>query len=548
MSPLLQLRRRQRNRLLIGIFIAIIIIIICTHLFSQQSSSSSPVDYQSHDLHYAVPTVRAISIINASTKVTITTTITMTDPVITTKSTTAASPNFPEVRRPIEKRRFTSTAVESLIEEIKKNIKNKELAWLFENCFPNTLDTTVDFDVKAASEKHPDTYVITGDIDAMWLRDSSAQVNPYLPLIRNDPKLRQLIEGVLLRQCMFVQRDPYANAHYKDTSRTSEWKQMDLTEMRPGVHERKWELDSLCYVLRLMHSYWKEVDHDLTFFRENEQTFKTTIRIILQTMKEQQRFNGSGPYTYQRQGHPTDPRGRHSKPNGLIHTFFRPSDDLQLYPYLIPSQFFAHHTLNLLLELVKKLEWTADFNNDILSLTSVLHDILFNDKMTNNSETSITVSHTKYGFIYSYETDGLGHTNLMDDSNIPSLLSLPYLCPNDIPKNHSIYQNTRKFVLSTDNPWFFKGAALEGNGGPHVGPSMAWPLAIIMRGLTTNDDEEIRSCIKMLQKSHANTGFMHESIDVNNPRHFTRSWFAWANSLFGEFIWKIYREKPHLLN
>ena len=128
----------------------------------------------------------------------------------------------------------------------------------------------------------------------MWLRDSSAQVNPYLPLIRNDSKLRQLIEGVLLRQSLFVQRDPYANAHYKDTSRTSEWKRMDITDMRPGVHERKWELDSLCYVIRLMHSYWKEVDYDLTFFRDNEKQLKKTIGLILQTMKEQQRFNGSG--------------------------------------------------------------------------------------------------------------------------------------------------------------------------------------------------------------------------------------------------------------
>ena len=128
----------------------------------------------------------------------------------------------------------------------------------------------------------------------MWLRDSSAQVHPYLPLMTKDPKLRQLIEGVLLRQCFFIQRDPYANAHYKDMNKTSEWKRMDQTEMRPGVHERKWELDSLCYVIRLMHSYWKELNKDATFFQENELEFKKTIHIILQTMKEQQRFNGSG--------------------------------------------------------------------------------------------------------------------------------------------------------------------------------------------------------------------------------------------------------------
>ncbi len=277
MTGLSQLRRRQRYRFLVGTFIGIISIILFARLFTQQNSSSSS-SHDHHDHHHSHDVHKVIPI----------TTIANT-PMTTTSTTT----DFPRVRRPETKRRFTSSAVESLIEEIKKNIKNKELAWLFENCFPNTLDTTVDFDLKAASEKRPDTYVITGDIDAMWLRDSSAQVNPYLPLMTKDPQLRQLIEGVLLRQCLFIQRDPYANAHYKDTNRTSEWKHMDKTEMLPGVHERKWELDSLCYVLKLMHSYWKEVN-DISFFREHEQEFKKTIRTILQTMKEQQRFNGTG--------------------------------------------------------------------------------------------------------------------------------------------------------------------------------------------------------------------------------------------------------------
>jgi len=285
LSSLLQPRRRQRYLCLIGIFIGIISIIIWIHLFSEQNSSLPTSDHHSHDANKVLPIVPvpvAVPIV-LNTAATATATVT----------TTATATDFPQVRRPVTKRRFTSSAVESLIEEIKKNVKNKELAWLFENCFPNTLDTTVDFQL-IGDNKRPDTYVITGDIDAMWLRDSSAQINPYLPLINNDPGLRQLIEGVLLRQCLFIQRDPYANAHYKDINRTSEWKHMDQTEMFPGVHERKWELDSLCYVLRLMHSYWKEVKYDLKFFRENEEEFKKTIRIILKTMKEQQRFNGSG--------------------------------------------------------------------------------------------------------------------------------------------------------------------------------------------------------------------------------------------------------------
>ena len=280
-------RRRQRAFCITGAFIGIALIIVWTQS-SPQIDVFPTVDEHSHHAHRPNPVPMNTNVNVIGTKPAVAVSVT---------ASIAAAANitqFPQVRRVAEKRRFTSPAVEALIEEIKKNIANKELAWLFENCFPNTLDTTIDFELRDGSEKKPDTYVITGDIDAMWLRDSSAQVNPYLPLINKDPKLRQLIEGVLLRQCLFIQRDPYANAHYKDIGRTSEWKHMDLTDMRPGVHERKWELDSLCYVIRLMHSYWKEVNQDLTFFRDNAEEFKKTIAIILQTMKEQQRFNGSG--------------------------------------------------------------------------------------------------------------------------------------------------------------------------------------------------------------------------------------------------------------
>ena len=202
--------------------------------------------------------------------------------------------DFPQKRPNMTQRRFLSTSVELLIKEIKQNIKNKELAWLFENCFPNALDTTIDFHFEGTTNKRPDTFIIAGDIDAMWLRDVSIQIHPYLPLIKDDLKLRQLVEGLLLRQFLCIQRDPYANAYYKNFNRTSEWKYLDNTEMIEGIYERKWELDSLCYVLRLMYSYWKEINYDLTFFHENEKEMKKTIEIILQTLTDQKRYNGSG--------------------------------------------------------------------------------------------------------------------------------------------------------------------------------------------------------------------------------------------------------------
>src|SRR5689334_13122033 len=133
----------------------------------------------------------------------------------------------------------------------------------------------------------------------------------------------------------------------------------------------------------------------------------------------------------------------------------------------------------------------------------------------------------------------------MDDANVPSLLSMPYL--GSVKNTDPVYINTRKFVLSEMNPFFYKGKAAEGIGGPHVGKDMIWPMAITMRGLTSNNDTEIRNCIELLRKTHGDTGFMHESFHQDDPKKFSRSWFAWANTLCGEFLWKTYNQKPQLL-
>ncbi len=203
-----------------------------------------------------------------------------------------ADSSFPVVRTPEDKRRFKSRAVERTIETIRARIGNKELAWMFENCFPNTLDTTVDFQVV---DGRPDTYLVTGDIDAMWLRDSAAQVWPYLPLMKNDSNLQQLVAGVINRQIRCILKDPYANGFYKDDSKVSRWKS-DLTDMKPGVHERKWELDSLCYPIRLAYHYWKASNDRAPL----DATWRQAILLTLQTFREQQRKTGPGPYRFQR--------------------------------------------------------------------------------------------------------------------------------------------------------------------------------------------------------------------------------------------------------
>lgn len=450
------------------------------------------------------------------------------------KAFAATESQFPVVRLAASRRNFTSTAVEATIAEIDTRISNRELAWLFNNCFPNTLDTTVDYSER---DGVPDTYVITGDIDAMWLRDSSAQVWPYLPLAVNDAALRKLIAGVIHRQTHYILKDPYANAFYKNDHRISDWKK-DLTDMKPGIHERKWEIDSLCYPIRLSYGYWKTTGDTKPF----DAQWKNAVKRIIQTFRTQQRFHGRGPYSFMRNtAFATDsvPLGGYGypvRPNGLICSMFRPSDDATVFPYLIPSNLFAVTSLFQVAEMLK-----ATGANDIATqATDLAHEV---QEAVNKYG---TVEHPVYGKIYAYEVNGMGSCNLMDDANVPSLLSLPYLCGTYV--NHDIYLNTRRFVLSADNPFYFSGKAATGIGGPHVGVDYIWPLSIIMRGITAQSDEEITTCLRYLQKAHAGTGFMHEAFHKEDFSKFTRSWFAWANTLFGEFILKVYHERPHLLS
>jgi meiotically up-regulated gene 157 (Mug157) protein len=456
--------------------------------------------------------------------------------------------DFPVVRIPEAKRKFRSQAVEKIIREVRENIGNKEIGWLFENCFPNTLDTTVDFSISGGK---PDTYVITGDIDAMWLRDSSAQVWPYLSLCKEDKDLQQLIRGVIHRQVICILKDPYANAFYKDASKVSEWKKTDVTDMKPGIHERKWEIDSLCYPIRLAFGYW-EVTGDTSPF---DADWLAAMRKVLQTFREQQRKDGEGPYTFQRltswatDGVPMGGYGYPTKKVGLIHSMFRPSDDATIYPFLIPSNLFALSSLRNLRVLLQTLGVGKELDGPAFALETDLVNAL-------NEQAVVT--HPVFGEVFAYEADGFGNHTLMDDANVPSLLALPYLQSlhftgdlsvlNIDKRGYTVYQNTRRLLWSEANPFFFSGSAGEGIGGPHAGLNMIWPISIIIRGLTSHDSQEIVACLKQLQHCHAGKGFMHESFHKDDASKYTRKWFAWANTLFGELVLKTYRQSPALLS
>ena len=443
-------------------------------------------------------------------------------------------PDYKTMRPIKDKRCFTSKGVEQLIKKVKSDMADQELAWLFENCFPNTLDTTVDFEY---IDGKPDTFVITGDIDAMWLRDSTAQVWPYMPLIKKDKELRELIKGLVHRQTKCILLDPYANAFYKDVTKISKWKS-DRTQMLPGIHERKWEIDSLCYAVRLAHEYYA-ITGDTSIFDED---WQQASQYIIQTFRTEQRINGTTPYTFNRTtGQMLDSPvhwglGRPIKPVGLICSMFRPSDDASLYPFLIPSNVFA----------VLSLRQMGMIHKDVLKDNALARKCTeFADEVDAAIQKYAVLDHLQYGKIYAYEVDGFGNQVFMDDANVPSLMSLAYLGAHQ--PTDALYLRTRQFLLSEHNPYFLKGKAAEGQASPHTGQQNIWPMGIILRAMTSMDDKEITKCLKMLKQTHAGTGFMHESFHKDDASKYTRDWFAWANTLFGELIVKLHKERPHLL-
>ena len=443
---------------------------------------------------------------------------------------------FKSNRPPAAARRFASAAVEREIDRVAALIKDPELSWLFQNCFPSTLDTTV---VMRQIGGHPDAFVITGDIDALWLRDSAAQLRPYLHLAAGDAQLQQLYRGLIRRHARCVLIDPYANAFMRDPAATSnlDWSRADRTEMKPGVAERKWEVDSLCYVLRLAHDYWR-ASGDIEPF---DAGWAEATKTIVATFKVQQRKTGPGPYRFQRRSdQPTETTlagiGAPTRKTGLIHSAFRPSDDACTYPCNIPGNLFAVTTL-------RELAAMAD---------AVLHDTELADEARALADevAAAVLAHGTMELpdgrrVYAYETDGYGNHLFMDDANVPSLLGLAYLrC---VPAADPLWQTTAAAVWSEANPWFFSGTAASGIGGPHIGERQIWPMGIIVRALSSNDDAVIAGALHTLRATHAGTGFMHESFDADDPARFTRGWFAWVNGLFGELIIKLANERPHLL-
>ncbi|WP_445669905.1 glycoside hydrolase family 125 protein [Paenibacillus sp. FSL R7-0333] len=411
-------------------------------------------------------------------------------------------------------------SVHDLIERVQRELPDSsKLAKMFEDCIINTIGTTI------SPKADGTTFVITGDIPAMWLRDSAAQVRPYLLLAAEDPGMEAMIAGLVKRQMNYILLDPYANA-FNETA-NGHGHQSDLTEMSPWIWERKYEIDSLAYPIQLSYLLWKNSGCVTQF----DETFRRAAFAILKLWRVEQHHETKSPYTFQRLDAPlTDTLAREGKGSetaytGMTWSGFRPSDDNCEYGYLIPSNMFAVVVLRYLEEIAREIYGDQELAASAKKL---------GDEINQGIQEHGIYNHPVYGRIYAYETDGLGHYNLMDDANVPSLLSLPYLGYTD--ESDEVYRNTRKFILSEDNPYYYKGRAAEGIGSPHTPEGYIWHIALSMQGLTSPERSEKARLLQLIQDTDAGTGLTHEGFSVEDASQFTRPWFSWSNMLFSELI------------
>lgn len=413
-----------------------------------------------------------------------------------------------------------TTAMHDYIQHVEQQLEHfPELQGMFRNCYANTYETTLQ------TLEDGSTFVITGDIPAMWLRDSTAQVRHYLPVASSDPEVADIIAGVIRRQIFYIGIDPYGNAfNCEDNDNRYD---IDLTELNAWVWERKYEIDSLCYPIQLSYLFWKMTGRTDLF----DESFRIVMHRIIDLWRCEQYHDDHSPYTFMREDCPPSDtlrnqgKGMPTSYTGMTWSGFRPSDDACTFGYLIPSNMFASVVLGYMAEIAIEL-----YNDERLASKA----LRLKEEINFGIENYGTVIHPKYGKIYAYETDGQGNHNLMDDANVPSLLSIPYLGYR--PVDDIVYQNTRAFVLSEHNPYYFSGTAASGIGSPHTPTDYIWHIALCMQGLTSTDPGEIESILHVLSTTHASTGFMHEGFHKDDPNLFTRPWFAWANSLFAEFV------------
>ncbi|KAG7192613.1 uncharacterized protein KQ657_001713 [Scheffersomyces spartinae] len=471
---------------------------------------------------------------------------------------------YPYMRPAPKCRTFSSEAVELLIAELKKRVEDVDLGRLIENTLPNTLDSTIlwHLDEKQGGTRGPQSFVVTGDIHAEWLRDAARQLSVYQPLVKYDTKLRTLIKGAINTQAEFLNSSPYCNAFQPPIGSGIKKKDPSIDHVIPRpdwrrVFECKYEVDSLASFLTLSNEYYDNSDGGDTSFI-NYKWMAALEKLLIVVKREMipsfNKDNGEAMgfyYVFQRNtniGSETLPLAGTGNPvnygTGLVRSAFRPSDDACILQFFIPGN------IHLLTEL-KRMRRTY-FNQDKLpefniELFTSNIDFLIK-KITKGIETYGIVDHPVHGKVYAYEVDGYGGNIFMDDANIPSLLAIPDMGFGEL--DDPVYQNTRKMILSkSGNPYYLKGKFFKGIGGPHVGVHNAWPMSLLVGIRTTNDDDEIINNLNLVMATTGGLGLMHETVHVGSEGgyQYTRPWFAWCNSEFGKTILHLAKHKPHLI-
>ncbi|KAI1856176.1 uncharacterized protein JN550_013903 [Neoarthrinium moseri] len=455
-------------------------------------------------------------------------------------------------------RTFNSSDVEQTIQEMRDIIKDPDLYRLFENTFPNTLDTTISWKGFASGNAEEElTFITTGDIVAMWLRDSANQMRSYKPLLEansSTDSLASLFRGAINLQARYLLTSPHCNAFQApvesgkppEDNSAAETDTVVPSYDKNFVFECKYELDSLSAFLQLSYDYYDKTQ-DSDFFgkfqwvKAIETVVTTAEQLLVGTYADDGHVNDS-PYTFQRtttsasetllnKGAGSPVKGG----TGLVRSAFRPSDDSTIFQLFIPANMMFSSYLGKSAAIMEK------HDSDLAQRMSDL-----SASVRNGIETYGKVQHPTFGEIYAYEIDGFGSSNLMDDANVPSLLSAPII--DYVDASDSTYQSTRKFVLSTSDPYYMHGPVLNGTGGPHVGPGKAWPMSIIVSLLSSDDDNEIISGLRQIVSSTNELGLIHESVDTFNAAQWTRQWFSWANGLFGQLLLDLKDRKPGILS
>ncbi|KAK1750931.1 hypothetical protein QBC47DRAFT_455018 [Echria macrotheca] len=483
----------------------------------------------------------------------------------------AGKRQFPYLRPHPSCRSFNLPSLEALIARMKTVIKDPDLFRLFENSYPNTLDTMIKWR-GYATYTNPETmertqtdeeltYVITGDIDAMWLRDSASQVYSYLPLLEasdSSDSLASLWRGLINAHARYITISPYCHSFQPpEESGISPTHNGAYSQNHPDppynpqkVFDCKWELDSLASLLQVSAAYYERTG-DAAFFGKYRWIDAVQAAVDAAGAMRLGTYDASGKVQksawtftgWTNRGSETltnDGLGNPSKENGMVRTAFRPSDDACIYQFLVPANMMFASYLERASFIMERLSDPRAGN-----LTGAMRD--FAAGIRRGVDKDAVVRHREFGDIFAYEVDGFGGANLMDDANIPSLLAMPLYNYSVKKEETEIYRNTRRFVLSESNPYYAKGPVLSAVGGPHLGPGKGWPMAAIVAAMTALEpisgvedvDKAVEEQLRMVLDSTAGTGIMHESVNAWNEQDWTRSWFGWANGLFGELVLRM---------